>query len=139
MKREYPDAPLVGVGIVIKHAHSVVLVERGQQPKMNVWTIPGGLIELGESTQEAAKREVLEECNLQIELGDIISVVDLIKKDDGGAVQYHYILIDFSATYLSGELCPASDAKDAKWVPIEELPSYDIPDITRKVIEKAFL
>lgn len=138
MKREYPEAPLVGVGVVIRNNDFIVLVERGKEPKKGVWAIPGGLIELGESVRGAAIREVLEECNIQIELGDIISVVDLIKHDNSGVVQYHYILIDFFAKYMDGVLKAGSDVEDAKWVSKDELDSYDIPEITRKVIEKAF-
>lgn len=138
LKREYPEAPLVGVGVVILKSDSIVLVERGKEPKAGIWTIPGGLVEVGESVRGAAYREVLEECNIPIELGDVISVVDLIKHDDSGDVQYHYVLIDFFARYVDGELEAGSDVKAVKWVSKDQLDSYDIPEITRKVIEKAF-
>lgn len=138
MKRDYPDAPLVGVGVVIQKNNSIVLVERGKNPKKGLWTIPGGMIELGELIQDAARREVMEECDLLIELGDVISVVDLISHDDSGLVQYHYILIDFYAKYVSGELKAASDVTKAKWVSKADLDNYDIPEITKKVIAKAF-
>ena len=138
VNREYPNAPLVGVGVVVHNGESVVLVERGKAPKKGLWAVPGGLVELGESVRDAAKREVEEECGISIELGDVISVVDLINKDESGNVQFHYILIDFTARWLSGELQAASDATDAKWVGNDELDNYDIPEITRKVIAKAF-
>lgn len=138
MKREYPQTPLVGVGVIVKHAERILLVKRANEPKKGLWSIPGGRVRLGESVRQAAEREVWEECQINIRLKDVVSIVDLIDKDDNGSIKYHYVLIDFVADYEKGELKAASDALDAKWVTEEMMNDFDIPDITRKVIKKAF-
>jgi 8-oxo-dGTP diphosphatase len=136
MNREYPKVPLIGVGIIVKKNEYILLVNRANEPKKGLWSIPGGRVRLGESIREAAEREVLEECAIHIRLSDVVSVVDLIDKDDNGKVKYHYVLIDFMAEYERGDLKAGSDALDAKWVMKEELNNFDIPDLTRKVIAK---
>lgn len=136
-KRVYPQTPMVGVGVVVKRENSVLLVKRANEPKKGLWAIPGGLIKLGESVQQAAMREVLEECSISIELQDVISVVDLIDKDDEGNIKYHFVLIDFVAQYADGDLRAGSDALDAAWISLNDLDQYDIPELTRKVILKA--
>jgi len=137
MSREYPQTPLVGVGVVVTRGRQILLVKRGHEPGEGRWTIPGGLVELGETVREAAKREVAEECGIEIEVGDVVSVVDSIVKDNQGDTRFHFVLIDFQATHLRGELTPGSDALDARWVSPEELSGFDLPEMTRKVIEKA--
>jgi len=137
VNRVFPKMPLVGVGVVVKKENTVLLVKRANEPKKGLWAIPGGLIKLGESVQAAAMREVLEECAISIHLQDVISVVDLIDKDDEGKIKYHFVLIDFVAQYAGGELQADSDALDAAWVPMDKLDQFDIPEITRKVISKA--
>jgi ADP-ribose pyrophosphatase len=134
--RAFPPNPLVGVGVVVQRENTVLLVKRANEPKKGLWAIPGGLIKLGESVQQAAVREVFEECSISIQLQDVISVVDLIDKDDEGKIKYHFVLIDFVAQYTGGELRADSDALDAAWVPMSELDQFDIPEITRKVISK---
>lgn len=137
VNRVFPKMPLVGVGVVVKKDNTVLLVKRANEPKKGLWAIPGGLIKLGESVQTAAMREVLEECAISIHLQDVISVVDLIDKDDEGKIKYHFVLIDFVAQYAGGELQAGSDALDAAWIPMDKLDQFDIPEITRKVISKA--
>ena len=139
MSRIYPTAPLVGVGVVIfNDKNQVVLIKRGNEPKKGLWAIPGGNVELGEQVSETAIREVKEECNINIELRDLLGVVDLILKDSGGKVQYHYVLIDYLAQYSGGELKPQSDVSEAGWFYQNELEKLDIPEVTLKVLEKAF-
>jgi len=136
MSRMYPSTPLLGVGIVVKKENQILLVKRAHEPKKGLWALPGGMVNLGEPVRTAAIREVKEECSIEIDLEDIISVIDLIDKDDSGKIKYHFVLIDFSAHYVSGELKAASDALDAVWVSSEELVNYDIPELSRKVISK---
>lgn len=138
MKRNYPPVPMVGVGVVVQKDKTLLLVKRGHEPKKGLWSIPGGLIEVGESVRAAAIREVREECNIEIQLQDVISVVDLIEKDDDENVKYHFVIIDFLAKYTSGELTPGSDAADAAWVTREQLGDYDIPELTQKLLEQVF-
>jgi 8-oxo-dGTP diphosphatase len=139
MSRSYPTTPLVGVGVVIiNEKKQVVLVKRGNEPKKGLWAIPGGSVELGEQVREAAIREVKEECNIDIELKDFLGVVDLILKDKDGKVQYHYILIDYLAKYTSGFLRAQSDVSEAEWFYQHQLEKLDIPEVTLKILEKAF-
>ena len=136
--REYPDSPLVGVGVVIfNDKNNILLVQRGQEPSQGLWALPGGVVELGEELKTAAKREVKEECNIEVEVGEVVSVVDLILKDHNKKVKYHYILIDYHAKYIAGSILPQSDAKAVKWFCLNELEELDVPELTRQVITKA--
>lgn len=126
MHRQYPVAPIPSVGAVVLKGNKVLLVLRGQEPSKGKWSIPGGVVELGETLQEAAKREVLEECGVQIDVGDVVEVRDAIVHDQAGRVRFHYVLVDVEARYLSGELTVGSDAEDARWISEEELAGYDL-------------
>lgn len=137
MRRQYPSAPLPAVGVVVCKADKILLVLRGQAPSHGKWSIPGGVVELGETVREAARREVLEECGVEIEVGEVIDVVDSIVRDEKGTVQYHYALIDLLATYLAGDLTVGSDIADARWVSEDELAGFDLPKPTLLVILKA--
>ena len=97
MSREYPDYPRVGVGAVILHEDRVLLVRRGKAPSFGKWSLPGGLVELGETTREAIAREILEECAIKIRIVDVCGVLDRVVKDDAGRVRYHYVLVDYLA------------------------------------------
>lgn len=139
MSRIYPSTPLVGVGVITFNVENkVLLVKRGNEPSKGLWSIPGGMVELGERVREAAIREVREECDIDIEPEDVISVVDLILKESDGKVKYHYILIDYLAKYIGGDLNPQSDVLDAGWFSKDDIMMIEIPDVTRKVLEKAF-
>jgi 8-oxo-dGTP diphosphatase len=136
MPREYPSAPLPSVGAVVLKGDKVLLVLRRHEPSQGRWSIPGGVVELGETIREAARREVMEECGLEIETGDVIDVVDAIVRDDKGAVRYHYVLTDLLATYVRGELVVGSDISDARWVSEKELTRFDLPERTLAVVRK---
>jgi 8-oxo-dGTP diphosphatase len=139
MTRSYPSAPMVGVGVItFNDEKEVLLVKRGNEPSKGLWSLPGGLVELGERVREAGIREVKEECNIDIEPEDVISVVDLILEDPDGKIKYHYILIDYLAKYIGGELKPQSDVIDAEWFSYSEIAELNIPEVTREVLEKAF-
>jgi len=138
IRREYPSAPLVGVGVLVfNNENKILLVRRGKEPSQGLWTLPGGLVELGEELKAAAKREVLEECYIEVDVTEIISVVDLILKDNDQKIKYHYILIDYNATYISGKLKPQSDVDDAGWFAKADIENLNIPEVTKKVILKA--
>jgi len=130
---------MVGVGVITFNSEKkVLLVKRGNEPSKGLWSLPGGMVELGERVREAGIREVKEECNIDIESQDVVSVVDLILEDSDGKVKYHYILIDYLAKYIGGELKPQSDVVDAAWFSQDEINNLDIPEVTRNVLEKAF-
>jgi 8-oxo-dGTP diphosphatase len=126
MRREYPSAPLPSVGAVVFNGDQVLLVRRGQEPSRGKWSIPGGVMELGETVREAARREVMEECGVEIEAGDVIEVRDAIVRDKAGRIQFHYVLVDVIARYVSGELRVGSDVEDARWVSKEDIVGFNL-------------
>jgi ADP-ribose pyrophosphatase YjhB (NUDIX family) len=135
--REYPEAPRVGVGAVVLKDGHVLLVRRNRPPAEGKWSIPGGLVNLGETTEAAAVREVAEECGLTVRLYGLAGVVERIIADSDGRTRYHYVLIDYVATPESGELRAGSDAADARWVPIGELGRYETTEGLASMVEKA--
>ena len=135
--REYPSRPICAVGVVVRKDDSVLLIQRGNPPRRGSWSLPGGAVELGELVREAARREVLEECGIEVDLGELIDAVDLTHKDDEGQLQFHYVVIDFAGRYASGTLHAASDVLDARWVAPGDLGAYDLPAKTQQVIDRA--
>ncbi len=138
MQREYPAHPIVAVAAVIIEANRVLVIKRAKEPSKGKWSIPGGMVELGETVREALKREAKEECGIEIEVLELVQVVDNIIYDESSRVKYHYILIGFLAGYETGRLKSASDISDAKWVERDELNDLDLTIGARKVIEKAW-
>jgi ADP-ribose pyrophosphatase YjhB (NUDIX family) len=142
MKREYPEAPLVGVGAVIINKRTtgdeprVLLIRRGQPPLLGEWSLPGGVLECGETLREAAAREAREETGLVVEIKEMLGVYERVIPGDDGRVRYHYVLIDFLCIPMNGDLRAASDAADVGWFMLEELPdlnlTYDANDVVRK-------
>lgn len=137
MKRLYPDHPLAGVGAVIFKGEEVLLVRRGQEPAKGVWTLPGGLVEVGETLSTAIQREVAEETGLQVRLLGVTAVMDRIFPDDAGRIAYHYVLIDFLCDYLAGELQPGSDITAAQFVALTDLERFDLARLTLETIRCA--
>jgi mutator protein MutT len=138
MKREYPDAPLVGVGAIIIERNRVVLVKRGRAPLLGEWSIPGGMLEVGETLREAGVREVLEETGLQVEVGELLGVFDRIVRDDEQRTLYHYVLIDFLCRRIAGEPLAGCDAVEARWFTREEIGALALAEDTAKVINLGF-
>ncbi|MBM4325611.1 MAG: NUDIX domain-containing protein [Deltaproteobacteria bacterium] len=137
MSREYPSRPLVGVGAVIVYKGRVALVRRAHPPAKGRWSIPGGLVRVGETLKEAVVREASEETNLDVEPLDLIEVVERIFPDKDGRIQYHYVLADYVCSVRSGVLTPASDVSEAAWVTLDEMPGLKVPRVTVEVIRKA--
>ena len=135
--REYPNRPICGVGVVVRGNDGLLLIQRGNPPRRGDWSLPGGAVELGETLRAAAQREVREECGIEVALGELIDAVDLMQYDDRGLLQYHYVVIDFAAAYVGGDLCAASDVVDARWVSRGDLDAYELPANTRRVIDLA--
>ncbi len=134
--RVYPERPLVGVGVVVRQAGKVLLIKRGQPPRQGEWSIPGGLVRLGERMEDCAIREVMEETGLSVRLAGFIDVVDLIERDETSAVRYHYAMVDFVADWVSGEAMAGDDAADVAWVALEELESYRLWEKTAEIIRR---
>jgi ADP-ribose pyrophosphatase len=124
MKRDYPERPIAAVGVVVRKDNRVLIVRRGHAPSYGEWSLPGGVIELGERAQDAARREIREECDLDVEIVKVLDVVDRIVRDVASRIQYHYVIIEFLAEYRGGELRAASDSLDARWVSEPELTTY---------------
>ncbi len=142
MRREFPEAPIVGVGAVVIDGTRVLLVRRGHQPLKGEWSLPGGALELGETLQQGVVREVREETGLIVVPAGIVEVLDRITQDElSGRIRYHYVLVDFVCRATGGILRGGSDADEARWVAREELHEqgeYRLAPLTVLVIEKAF-
>ncbi len=138
MKREFPEQPLVGVGAIIIESDRVLLVKRAHPPIQGQWSIPGGVLEVGELVREAAVREAREETGLIVEPADLLGVYDRVLRNPEQRVQYHYVLIDFLCRKIGGELAAASDAAEVRWFTREELPTLNLAHDTQDVIRKGF-
>ena len=138
MKREYPDFPLVGVGAIIIEDGRVLLVKRGHPPLAGEWSIPGGVLEVGETLREAAIREAREETCLTVEPADLLGVYDRVLRDDDGGTVYHYVLIDFLCRRVGGEARAADDADEVRWFTLEEAGELPLPEDTAEVIRLGF-
>ncbi len=139
MKREYPEAPIPAVGAVIVHQGKVLLIKRAKDPSRGYWSIPGGVIELGEKAREAVKREVKEECGIEVEVGPVLEVVDSIHRDADGRLRFHYVIVDFLAYPREFSVCPSSDAEEVRWFSPEELEGIPIPPGTKELLKRALL
>lgn len=139
--REFPDAPRAGVGAVVLDGERVLLVRRGRAPSEGKWSLPGGLIELGEHIEDAVAREVEEECGLRVRVGEVCGVIDRVVVEPSGVglarVRYHWVIIDFVAEVVAGHLQAGSDAAEVRWVPLAELDRYQTTDGLADMIWRA--
>ena len=127
--------PVVGVGALVEHNAKVLLVKRGEPPYKGLWCIPGGKVHFGESLQEAAEREILEETGIAIKAGDPIfsfDIIDTANKDD----MIHYVVVDLIADYVSGEIRSGSDALEVAWVDIDNIENFTVQETTRQLLER---
>ena len=136
MSREFPDNPLVGVGAVIVQDRRVLLIRRCHAPLLGEWSLPGGVLECGETLREGTIREVLEETGLVVETRDLLGVYERVTRSDDGRVRYHYVLIDFLCLITGGALQAGSDAAEVRWVEREGLDSFNLPADTQDVVRK---
>lgn len=125
-RREYPTRPIAGVGVMIRDGERYLLIKRAANPDKGLWSVPGGLVEVGERIEKAALREALEETCLEVELVKRLGVVDKIEFDDKGEVYYHFVIIQYLADVRGGEMCPMDDALEAEWVTLNQLKDYDL-------------
>ena len=139
VRRHYPDAPLVGVAAaVFNDAGHVLLVKRGRPPRVGQWGLPGGLLDLGEQLADGARREIREECQIEVEIQDVVATFEPIQRDEHGRVEYHYVVVDFWARLISGDAVAKDDADDLVWTQVAELARYQITPDTRQVIYQAY-
>ena len=139
MSRRYPEAPLVGVAAVIFDADGrVLLVKRGRPPREGTWGLPGGLLDLGERLEDGVKREVREECGVEIEVGGLVAAFEPMQWDAAGRLEYHYVVLDYWARLASGEAAAHDDAAALVWLRRDELDAYALSAETRAVIEAAY-
>ena len=136
MKKEYPEHPMVGVGAIIVQNGKILIVRRSSEPGKGKWSVPGGLVELGETVEQAVVREVREECGLDVEVDRLIDVVDSMTFDRNGRLKYHFIILDFFVKIKGGKLRPGDDAKEAMWVSLEEVENYDLTKTFRDFLKR---
>ena len=137
-KNDYPDNPRVAVGAVVFKEGCVLLVRRGQPPAEDLWAIPGGSVEIGETLQEAAEREILEETGIQIQAAKPIYTFDVIDRDAAGNVRFHYVIVDLAADYVMGEPVPGDDALEARWVSAREINGLEVSAATLKLLKTRY-
>lgn len=139
MRREYPDRPLLGVGAIIVHDHQILLVRRANPPLKGEWSIPGGLVETGETIREAIIREAREETAFTVEPIELIEVFERILRDPDSRVQYHYVLIDYLCRVVAGEARAGSDVSELFWASGDQLENLLVAPETCTIIRKALL
>ncbi|MGD2098827.1 MAG: NUDIX hydrolase [Desulfobacterales bacterium] len=137
-KNEYPDHPRVAVGAVVFKEDRVLLVRRGQPPAEDFWAIPGGSVKIGETLQQAAEREIREETGVQIRAAKPIYTFDVIERDESDGVRFHYVIVDLSADYVSGELSAGDDAVEVRWVSAEEINMLAVNATTLRLLQTQF-
>jgi len=132
--RTYPQFPIPSVGAVILHKDHLLLIQRGQPPSLGKWTLPGGVIEVGESPEEAVVREVQEECRLTVAVISVIDVVNRVIRDEHDAIQYHYVILDYLVRCQPDQALadlvphPGSDVVDARWIPLPDIMQYALTE-----------
>jgi len=136
VKRLYPKQPIIGVGAVIIKDGKILLEKRKNEPGKGKWSVPGGLVELGESVEQTVMREVEEETGLEVEKPEHIDVVDNIIRDESGRVKYHFVIIDYFMKLKGGTLKAASDAEELRWVTFDEVERYALTKTFRAFFQR---
>ena len=138
VKRLYPNQPVIGVGAVVICDGKFLLEKRKNEPGKGKWSIPGGLVELGESVEQTVIREVMEETGLEVEKPEHIDVVDNVVRDENGEIKYHFVIIDYFVKLKGGTLKAASDAEELKWVSSVDVEKYDLTKTFREFFKRNY-
>ena len=125
-ERRYPNRPILAVGTIVVHNGRVLLARRGKEPAVGRWSVPGGGVHLGEELRAAARREIREECGIEVELTDVIEIIERMTRDAEDRIQYHYVIVDYLAKWVGGDLTPSDEAPEIRWVAPEEFPQYEM-------------
>jgi 8-oxo-dGTP diphosphatase len=136
--RQYPERPILGVGALIFREDYILLIERGKEPLKGYWSLPGGVVEVGETLEQAIRREIREETSLEIEILEVLEIFERIMRDGEGRPEYHYVLIDYLCRANEGQASPASDAARVAWIRRGELHLFRLTEGTLPVIHKGF-
>ena len=136
LSRQYPKKPVVGVGAIILDGDQILLEKRKNSPGKGKWTVPGGLVDLGENVEQAIIREVKEETGLEVYDPRLVDVVNYISLGERGSVMYHYVIIDYLVTVKEGKPKASSDADALKWVPFSEVEEYDLTESFRLFFQR---
>ena len=136
-KREYPDRPVVGIGAVVIRDGKVLLIRRGVAPGRGLWAVPGGSLELGETLQQGAEREILEETGITIRAREPIYAFDFFERDPDGRIRFHFVVVDLAADYIRGDVKGADDALEARWLAPGELDHLPVSKNTLKLLRAA--
>jgi ADP-ribose pyrophosphatase YjhB (NUDIX family) len=137
-RREYPERPVVGVGGVVVSGDRALLIRRGRPPLEGEWSIPGGMLELGETLIEGVERELAEETGMEVRVAGLIEVFERISLDAEGRPQYHFVVLDYLCEVVRGEARSGSDAIETAWATDAELAQYSLTPSATRVIRKAF-
>ncbi len=139
--REYPARPILAVGTVVVRDGCVLLARRGKAPSRGKWSVPGGAVNVGESLEDAARREIREECGIEVELTDTVEVIERITRDETDRIRFHYVIVDYVARWRSGEAGPSEEASEVRWVRPEDLEALDMTagtaEVIRRMLQKA--
>jgi len=138
VRREYPERPIVGVGGVVIRNERALLIRRGSAPLEGEWSIPGGMLEIGETLLEGVQRELLEETAIEVKVLDLIEVFERVNRDEGDRWKYHFVILDYLCEAVRGEALAGSDVTDVAWARESELSEYSLTPTAVRVIQKAF-
>ena len=137
-RREYPERPIVGVGGGVIRDERALLIRRGSAPLLGEWSIPGGMLELGETILEGVQRELLEETAIEVKVIDLIEVFERVTRDEAAKLKYHFVILDYLCEAVRGEAQAGSDVTDVAWARESELGEYSLTPTATRVIRKAF-
>lgn len=140
MKREYPDQPVVGVGGVVVRDGRALLIRRGSEPLKGQWSIPGGMLELGETIAQGVVRELREETGLEVRILELIEVFERISPpgaEAGPGPQYHFVILDYLCAAEDGQPRPGGDVTDVAWASEDEFPRFGLTPTATRVLRRA--